>query len=99
MSIRRGDFETNKKNKKIHSICNKEYFEKAIEKMNEILFKKGKTPTYILFSDDIEWAKKNINTIFPIFSEDGNDPVWEKLRMMNSCKHFILSNSTFSWWA
>ena len=58
-----------------------------------------KKPQYIVFSDDVEWCKNNMhfpkNTIY----ESGNDPIWEKIRLMYSCKHFIISNSTFSWWA
>lgn len=44
--------------------------------------------------------KKNIDfKDYEVYSEIGNDPVWEKLRLMYSCKNFIISNSTFSWWA
>ncbi len=95
ISIRRGDFLTNEIYKRRHFICDDKYFYKAIE----IMSKKLKNPRFVIFSDDIEWVKQNMkfpeNTIF----EEGNDPVWEKLRLMYKCKHFIISNSTFSWWA
>ena len=94
ISIRRGDFESDKQTKALHGVCDKEYFMKAIEEIK----KRVDNPVFILFSDDIEWAKANIQTGTVTFYEDGKDPVWEKLRMMSLCKHFILSNSTFSWW-
>ena len=94
ITIRRGDF-LNPRFIKNHYICTTEYFEKAIEKMNTLI----QEPQYIVFSDDIDWCKKNMkfppNTKF----ESGKDPIWEKIRLMYSCKHFIISNSTFSWWA
>lgn len=94
ISIRRGDFESDEQTKKIHSVCHKDYFIKAIEEMKARVH----NPVFILFSDDIEWAKENIHTGTETLYEDGTDPVWEKLRMMSQCKHFILSNSSFSWW-
>ena len=33
------------------------------------------------------------------YYEDGNDTVAEKIKLMSMCKHFIISNSSFSWWA
>lgn len=95
VSVRRGDFETNEKFKSLHSVCHKEYFENAIVEIK----KHVKEPVFFLFSDDVEWVKENIYTGCETYCEDGTDPVWEKLRMMSSCKHFIISNSTFSWWA
>lgn len=96
ISVRRGDFVTNKELSELHSVTTKDYFEKAIFEIS----KHVNNPKFIIFSDDVEWAKANINFgESEFFSERGNDPVWEKLRLMYSCKHFIISNSTFSWWA
>lgn len=96
ISIRRGDFVTNEKNSKLYNICDINYYTKAIQLMRE----KIDNPVLFVFSDDIKWAKENIKFEgIQIFYEDGNDTVDEKLRLMYSCKHFIISNSTFSWWA
>lgn len=94
ITIRRGDF---LKAEFINNyyICDKKYFEEAIEKMNKLI----ENPKYIVFSDDIEWCKNNISFPEGTMFESGNDPIWEKIRLMYSCKNFIISNSTFSWWA
>lgn len=94
VTIRRGDFVNNEDVRKNLYICTPEYFTEAIK----IMKKKVPNASFFVFSDDVEWCKENMdfpeNTMF----ESGEDPVWEKLRLMYSCKHFIISNSTFSWW-
>lgn len=95
ISIRRGDFVLNVEFSKKFNVCGIDYFYKSIELMK----RKVENPVFILFSDDIEWCKENIKIDGEVLYESGDDPVWEKLRMMYSCKHFIISNSTFSWWA
>lgn len=80
---------------KEHELCSKEYYINAIKKMHEL----HPEAHFIIFSNDIEWVKKNIKFEYPVSFEDGDDEIWEKLRMMYSCKHFIMSNSTFCWWA
>ena len=55
-------------------------------------------PLFVVFSDDIEWVKENMDFGASAIYEDGTDPLYEKIRLMSSCKHFIISNSTFSWW-
>ena len=94
ITIRRGDFLASQFIKE-HFVCTEEYFYKAIE----LIKTKVNNPRFFVFSDDVKWCKENMkfpeNTEF----ETGDDPTWEKLRLMYSCKHFIISNSTFSWWA
>ena len=54
-----------------------------------------------MFSDDIEWVKKNYgmqNVIYvePKKFQKFND--WYDMYLMSMCKHNIIANSTFSWW-
>lgn len=103
LHIRRGDY-LNPKWKNLQ-ICTFDYYNNAI---NEIL-KKTVNPIFYIFSnthDDLEWIKSNYNftniiddRMLNFVYVDLGNPDYEELRLMKSCKHFIISNSTFSWWA
>lgn len=95
ISIRKGDYVSVAKIKNYFHTYEDSYFMNAMEIMAE----KVTNPVFIVFSDDIDWVRQNLAFPYPVFYESGTDPVWEKLRLMYSCKHFVISNSTFSWWA
>ena len=77
-------------------LCDEAYFRKAVS----IIRERVDNPVLIFFSDDIQWVREHLYfEDLQCFYETGNDPIWEKLRLMYSCHHFIISNSTFSWWA
>lgn len=76
-------------------VCTTEYYQTAIQKINEL----HPNAVYIVFSNDISWVRDNIEFPTDVYFEDGTDEIWEKMRMMYSCKHFIMSTSTFCWWA
>lgn len=90
ISIRRGDFFKTEG----FAICGETYFSNAINEIEKHI----KEPVYIVFSDDIEWVKQNMNFPGKVYFETGKDPIYEKVRLMSGCRHFIISNSTFSWW-
>lgn len=95
VTIRRGDYVSNPEYKRRFFVCDKDYFYRASEQIEKLLEK----PTYFVFSDDVEWAKENIKFGENTYYESGKDSVEEKIRLMSMCKHFIISNSSFSWWA
>ena len=94
VTVRRGDFLESQNINKL-GVCSIEYYKKGVHLIQE----KHPDAIVILFSDDIEWTKKNLTFDCKVYAESGKDPVWEKLRLMSACKHFVISNSTFSWWA
>lgn len=95
LSIRRGDFVDNVDVGKLHQVCTINYYMHAWEYMRNHV----KDPVLFIFSNDIEWVKKNLNFGVETHYESGNDPSWEVLELMSNCKHFIISNSSFNWWA
>ena len=53
---------------------------------------------FVIFSNDIEWCKENfIKSDMVTFIEPGSD--YNDLILMSLCDHFIIANSSYSWWA
>mgnify|MGYP003393973417 CR=1 FL=1 len=95
LHIRRGDFAHHPTYSKIHGVCPPEYYEAA----KGIIKEKVGSPTYFVFSDDIDWARENIKTDFPTeYIGQGPDKNYEDMELMRLCEHRILANSTFGWW-
>lgn len=67
-----------------------EYLTSALQSLPEGNF------TYLIFSDDIEWCKEIFVEGF-VFVEGNNQ--YEDLCLMSLCKHNVISNSSYSWWA
>ena len=95
--IRRGDY-LDKRWSHLN-VCDDNYYYEAMKLMRE----KTINPVFYVFSnthDDIEWIKNNYDfSQYNVKYVDLNNPDYEELRLMYSCRHFIISNSTFSWWA
>jgi len=95
--VRRGDYVYNKKTRKVHGTCSFEYYNNAVN----IIGKKVRNPEFFIFSDDLQWTKANLKFEYPFIYVDINNTEkgYEDLRLMSRCKHFIIANSSFSWWA
>ena len=94
--IRGGDY-LKKKNIKIFSqIREKYYLDNIINIKNQL-----RNPFFIIFTDDLDYARsilpyKNFDFEFiSNFSENRLDD----FQFLSQCDHFIIPNSTFSWWA
>lgn len=54
---------------------------------------------FVIFSDRINWCKEHLsNAAKNMVFIEGNDHI-EELFLMSKMKHFIISNSSYSWWA
>ena len=94
--VRRGDYVNNKHYQNIHQVLTVSYYSKAI---NTIL-KTVDNPVFYVFSDDPEWVKAHIKTEYKtVFVDHNMETPHEDIRLMQRCKHNIIANSTFSWWA
>lgn len=61
---------------------------------------KVKNATFIFFSDDITWCKEVFGTREDVrFYQEDNKSDCVDLILMSKCKHQIIANSSYSWWA
>jgi hypothetical protein len=90
--IRKGDF---LKHPEV-GICTLDYYNKAIKYLIDNL----NNPKFFIFSDNPKWVKENIKISKPSYyvSNNSSDKGYNDLHLMSLCKHFIIANSSFSWW-
>lgn len=93
--IRRGDYVTNPNSAKFHGLTSMTYYNAAV---NDIK-KRVKNPVFYVISDDPEWCEANIRLDFPTVFVDHTSAGWEDMYLMSQCKHNIIANSSFGWWA
>ena len=91
--LRRGDYQ--KPENAILQVCTPAYYARAIAAV------KAAHPdaSLFVFSDDIEWAQANLTTcgLPAVFLPRGEAAA--DLALMQLCHGFVVSNSTYSWWA
>lgn len=92
--IRRGDYVMHP----THPVLTVGYYHQSLQLLKDQL---PQNTCVLVFSDDIAWAKQNLEfnsvSLAARFVETGTDV--EQFLLMKSCQHFIIANSTFSWWA
>lgn len=91
--VRKGDYE--KYNLDILGI---DYYKRAIE----IISSKVENPYFFIFSDDSLYIRTNFTFLkdsYEIIDWNKNINSYKDMQLMSECKHNIIANSTFSYWA
>ncbi len=95
--IRRGDYVNTKEGRETHLVCNVKWYLNAIAYLNQL----RKNLKFTVFTDDEKFVEKVFirHKNVEIFSSNPLDNANIDLYEMSKYDHFIISNSSFSWWA
>lgn len=74
------------------NVCTREYFAESIK----MILQKNPDADFFVFADDIQRAKEYGLPTRVTYLENLSDV--EGMYLMQKCRHFIISNSSFSWW-
>lgn len=91
--IRRGDYL--QVDEVYGGICTEEYYEKAMQKMREEM----PDCHFFIFTNDVPWVKEHMQgEHITVVEGNDEDAGYVDMYLMIRCKHYILANSSFSWW-
>lgn len=98
IQVRRSDFATNESARLCHGILSDDYYRLAWTNM----VRQFPSVVGYVFGDDFGWAEElfcewpNVKVVSP----EWDGPAYlHKFHLMQSCRHFIIANSTWGWWA
>ncbi len=93
--VRRGDYVQKRRTLKRHGICERAFYDAA---RNRLEAGAGEPFFYFVFSDDPAAARQELGHWSHVCFVAGNTKE-EDLHLMSLCRHAIIANSSYSWWA
>lgn len=100
--VRRGDYVSNPKDAATMGFVGLEYYRRAVEVACHSM---DTQPRFFVFSDDLDWCRANFGSLpgpvtYVEQKTSGGTPVHQlDFQLLSQARRFILSNSTFAWWA
>jgi hypothetical protein len=96
LHVRRTDY-VDEEHIHIHNICTEKYYKDAIDKIR----KQYPSAVFFIFTDDKEWCRDHFKgpNFIVVELEEGEGTDIAEMTLMSRCKHHIIANSSFSWWA
>ena len=81
----------------MYDVCNDGYWQDAIKYICDNV----ENPLFFICSDNVEYVKNNLIDCskYDVVYQDSSIPVNVSLSIMAQCKHFVIGNTTFGWWA
>ncbi len=94
--FRRGDYVSDRNIQKFHGTCSETYYRNAIA----LIQSNVDHPFFFVFSDEPDWVAEHVKLDVPhcIVCHNSSDEAHKDLHLMRHCRHFIVANSSFSWW-
>ena len=87
-------------NAAFHVVCDKAWYARALSEMDRQ--RAGRPTRYLVFSDDLAWCQASEQADLwagrdVVFVDESDD--CRALHLMSQFRAFVISNSSFSWWA
>lgn len=81
----------------LYDVCGIDYWKNAID----YIIKTVDNPLFFICSDNVDYVLEHLIDAkkFDYVIQDKSMPVHVSLAAMSECKHFIIGNTTFGWWA
>lgn len=92
--VRRGDYAADPQKLSDHGLMGADYYYPA----SEAIANRVVNPEFFVFSDDPEWCASDLRLAGPMHIVSGETNQIDDLGLMARCRHFVIANSSFSWW-
>ena len=94
--VRRGDYISSRSASIVHGTCSLDYYHEGVRELCHGLAQ----PQCFVFSDEPAWARDSLTFPCPTTVVDLNGPknAHFDLTLMFACQHFLIANSSLSWW-